>query len=463
MSAADTELTPEGLEGAQRKLAALAVFVTLVLVVLDGAIANVALPSIAVALNAPPSETVWVVTAYQLALVMGILPSAALGESLGHARVYRAGLVLFLTASLFSALAPSLPWLVVGRFLQGAGASPLMGLGLALLRFIFPPAHMGRAIGWISTIIGLTAACAPTVGAGILSLVSWPWLFAVHLPIGLAALLAGFNLPKSGGSGRALDKGSVVLNGTAFAAFVLGAGQMVSRPLLGGGLLLLSVACFAILIRREAPKEAPLIPLDLLRNPSIRISVLTSVCSFSAQMAALVSLPFLYQHEFGMSVLATGLALTPWPLTIAFVGPQAGRLVDAGVPGGVLCAAGGTLLATGIGLIALWPETGSMIPVVCFTILCGAGFGLIQVPNNRNILVAAPKARSGAAGGMQGTARLSGQTLGGLLMSLLFSLPIASVLALRTCLACAAGLALLGGLISLLRIGLDKTREEAGG
>ncbi|MDJ0930847.1 MFS transporter [Breoghania sp.] len=206
----------------------MAIFATLVLVVLDGAIANVALPSISTALDAYASDAVWVVTSYQLALVMGILPSATLGESLGHRKVYVAGLILFTLASILNAMAPSLPWLIAGRFLQGVGVAPLMALGSALLRFIYPTSRMS-AIGWMSMVVALSSAFGPTVGAGILSVAPWPWLFAINVPIGLIALLTTGSLPKPAASDLALDAISIILNGEAFSALVIGAGQISVR------------------------------------------------------------------------------------------------------------------------------------------------------------------------------------------------------------------------------------------
>ena len=130
--------------------------------------------------------------------------------------------------------------------------------------------------------------------------------------------------------------------------------------------------------------------------------------------------------------------------------PLAGKLADR-VSTARLCAIGGGALAAGLTLCALWPVQSDPRPaLVSFTVIAGAGFGLFQTPNNRNMLLSAPKDRSGAAGGAQGMARLTGQTMGSLLMGLLFSaLPAAS--ASHVGLGVAAGFALAAGLISLMR------------
>ena len=163
-----------------------------------------------------------------------------------------------------------------------------------------------------------------------------------------------------------------------------------------------------------------MIPLDLLGNPSFRISAIASVCCFAGQSAAMVSLPFYLQHGLGQDALRTGLLITPWPLTVAIAAPLSGKLVER-ISGGVLCALGGGLLALGLTAAALWPLHGQPLALVPLLVLCGAGFGLFQVPNNRNLFLSAPRERSGAAGGMQGTARLTGQTMGAVLMTVLFT------------------------------------------
>jgi DHA2 family multidrug resistance protein-like MFS transporter len=440
----------DGLPLPRRYAAVAAILGTIVLVVLDGAIANVALPNIAQQLHATPADAVWIVTAYQLAVVMFLLPASAIGERLGYRRVFAGGVALFTVASALCALAPSLPWLVAARCLQGLGSAAVMPLGLALLRFTYPRRLLGQAIAWNALAIAAASAAGPAVGAAILSVASWPWLFAVNLPLGALVLVACAGLPRTEGSSRRLDLWSIALNAGVFAAFVLGSDELLSHPLQGGALLAMSAVCLVLLVRREMPKPAPLIPLDLLRAHSFRISVIASVCCFAGQMASYVALPFYMQHSLGQGALATGLLMTPWPLSVMLAAPISARLAKR-VPTAWLCAAGGACLATGLALCAAWPLHGDpRLPLAAFTSLAGLGFGFFQTPNNQNMLLAAPKERSGAAGGAQGVARLTGQTLGSLLMGLLFTL-LSSQHAVQWGLATSALLALAAAVVSLLR------------
>ncbi|PTL85005.1 MFS transporter [Vitiosangium sp. GDMCC 1.1324] len=439
-------------QGVWRAAAIAAVLAAMGMVVLNAAVANVALPTIARSLQVTPALSVRVVIAYQTALVMALLPCAALGESLGYRRVFTGGVALFTAASALCALAPSLAWLVAARFLQGLGGAGVMALGVALLRFTVPHGQLGAAIGWNALTVALSSAAGPTVGAAILSVGSWPWLFAVNLPLGVAVVaLAGRALPRVAGTGRPLDLLSVALNAGGFAALVVGAELAPERPALAVALLVAAVLGLAALVRREAPRSAPLIPLDLLRAASFRLSVIASVCCFAGQAAGMVALPFYLQHALGRGALATGLYITPWPLTVAVAAPIAGRLANR-VPTGWLCAAGGACLSTGLAAAALWPLRGDPRPLVPIVMLCGLGFGLFQTPNNRNMFLAAPRERSGAAGGLQGTARLAGQTLGAVVMTLLFALAPVDA-APRIGLGIGAVLALAAGLVSAGRGG----------
>jgi DHA2 family multidrug resistance protein-like MFS transporter len=163
-----------------------------------------------------------------------------------------------------------------------------------------------------------------------------------------------------------------------------------------------------------------------------------------------VALAFYLQHELGQSAFRAGLYMTCWPLTVALAAPLSGRLADR-FSTDLLCVVGGICLATGLGLAAFWPLHGNLIPLVFFMVLCGFGFGLFQTPNNRNMLLSAPKERSGAAGGMQGMARLSGQTAGSVLLLVLFGLMSAEG-APHLGIAIGALFAFTAGIISMLKI-----------
>lgn len=189
----------DGLPVPQRYGAILAIALGITVSVLDGAIANVALPTIARDLNASPASSIWVVNAYQLAITVSLLSLASLGDLVGYRRIYQAGLLVFSITSLFCALSDSLLTLTIARVLQGFGAAAIMSVNTALIRIIYPQRFLGRGMGINSLIVACSSAAGPTVAAAILSVASWQWLFAINLPIGIVALLLGMKfLPANG-------------------------------------------------------------------------------------------------------------------------------------------------------------------------------------------------------------------------------------------------------------------------
>ncbi len=439
----------DGLPTEQRRWAMFAIVVSVGLAVLDSNIVNVALPTIARDLEISPSQSVWVVNAYLLAVATTLLPLSSLGDIVGYRRVYQSGLAVFTIASLVCTLADSLVTLTAARFFQGLGAAGVMSVNAALVRFIYPSRLLGRGIGLIAMVVALSSAVGPTVASGILSVGSWSWLFAVNIPLGcLAFVLARHNLPETGQAPRRFDWGSALLNALGIGLLVMAVDSLAHG--MGGTVAALALAAslvvIALLVRRQLSQSSPLLPVDLLRIPPFALAIGTSFCAFTSQMAAFIALPFYLHDILGYSAVETGLLMTPWPAAVAVTAPIAGRLADR-YPIGVLCSLGLLLKMTGLLLLAALPEQPSLPALLGSMALCGIGFGLFQAPNNRAMIGSAPRERSGGAGGMQGTTRLIGQTLGAALTALVFGqltngITPALIMA-ATFAACAAAISLL--------------------
>jgi MFS transporter, DHA2 family, multidrug resistance protein len=422
-SAKDPDGTPgpDGLPVPRRYWAIVATVLATSMSVLDSSIANVALPSIARDFHASNAASIWVINAYQIAILAALLPLASLGEVVGYRRISQTGLMVFTFASLACAFATSLPALSVARIVQGLGAAGIMSVNAALVRFTYPQRLLGRAIGINALAVAVSAAIGPTIAAGILAIAHWRWLFGINVPIGLITFSIALRaLPETGASPRRLNYVGALLNAATFALLIGGLQALAhnsAEPLAVLQLAAAGVLGFA-LVRHEINRPAPIIPFDLLKIRLFSLSVATSIASFIAQMAGLVALPFEIQR-IGRTAVETGLLMTPWPVAVAIAAPLAGRLADR-YPAGILGGLGLLTLAAGLTALALFPAGGSAADFIWRMALCGLGFGFFQTPNNRTLLSAAPRSRSGAAGGMLGTARLLGQALGAAAVAILF-------------------------------------------
>jgi DHA2 family multidrug resistance protein-like MFS transporter len=451
----------DGLPVPQRYWSIAAIFLALTLAVLDSAIANVALPTIARSFQVQPADAIWIVNAYQLAIVVSLLPLASLGEIVGYARVYQVGLALFTAASAACVFSDSLLTLTLARVVQGFGAAGIMAINAALVRFTYPHRLLGRAVGLNALIVSVAAAIGPTVASSILAVASWQWLFAINLPIGALAFgIASWALPRTETIARRFDVVSAVLNALAFGLIISGI-DLVTRSaggVSGAAILLTGLLAALLLARRELKQSAPLLPLDLLRIPIFALSITTSICSFCAQMLAFVALPFFFEGHMHRSAVETGFLLTPWPIAVGIVAPLSGHLADrlsAAILGGIGLAA----LAVGLFSLALLPPDASGLDVSWRMALCGLGFGFFQAPNNRTMISAAPRNRAGAAGGMLATARLTGQTAGATMVAIfLAAWPEKGEMVSLIVGAC---LALGGAVASTARLGSERSGGRA--
>ncbi|TVO36808.1 MFS transporter [Vibrio algivorus] len=454
--------TQDGLANPQRLGAIITIALGITMAVLDGAIANVALPTIASDLNASPAESIWVVNAYQIAIIISLLSMSFIGDMVGFRRVYQVGLGVFCCTSLFCALSTSLEMLTFARVLQGLGGAAIMSVNVALIRLIYPKRFLGRGMGINSFIVAVSAAAGPTVAAAILSIASWKWLFLVNVPIGIIALFFAIkflppNQEKS--AGQRFDIPSAIMNALTFGLLISaisGFSQGQSATLITAELLAVAVIGF-FFIRRQLTLTVPLLPIDLLRIPIFSLSMCTSICSFCAQMLAMVSLPFFLQSVLGRTEVETGLLLTPWPLATMVMAPLSGYLIER-VHAGLLGGIGMAIMALGLFILVMLPASPTDLNIIVPMILCGAGFGLFQSPNNHTIISSAPPNRSGGASGMLGTARLFGQSTGAALVALMFNMFHDN--GTHASLILAASFATVAAIVSSLRMTQPKASSE---
>jgi DHA2 family multidrug resistance protein-like MFS transporter len=441
----------DGLPTPRRYLAIMAVSSGTALAVIDASIVTVALPTLAHDLGVEPSAAVLVVTVYQLVLVMTLLPFSALGSRIGLRRLYQYGQFIFLISTILCFFARSLPFLLVVRAIQALGAAASLSVSSALIRAIYPARQLGRGLGISNVVVSSGGAIAPTLGGLVLSVASWPWIFAAAAPLALLSLLLGrLSLPEPQPHEEPYDVLGALLCALTFGLIISGLESAVhgNSPVIAAAVVTAGAVVAVAFVRRELESKMPILPVDLLAQPVLALSTIGALTAFTASMTFILSLPFRLQQQYGFSPGEVGAVITPWPLGMMIFAPLAGVLSDR-FPAGLLGGIGMAIATTALLLLAFLPAHVSQFEIVWRMALCGIGFGLFLAPNARLIVHSAPRARAASAGGLISTTRLTGQTLGATLLAALLSLGVGSS---RIPALVAAGLALLAGICSVGRL-----------
>ena len=449
-----------GLPGPQRRLAMLVLVLGTLMAVLDGGIVNIALPTLARELDVSESRAVWITNIYQLVSASTLLAFAALSRLIGRHRLYIGGLGVFTLASLGCALSRSFEWLVVARMVQGVGAAAMLSIGPSMYRVIFPPRLLGSAIGLGALVVAFGIAFGPSLGGAILYLASWPWLFAINVPIGIAALaLALRALPREAAETGRFDwpgalLSMVMVSGFVFALDRLGLGHASSAALLP---FAASLGCLALFVWRQRRARSPLVPLVIFREPRFSVAAVISMLAFIAQGASFVGLPFLFQSVMGLSPIAAAVLFTPWPLALMLTGPFAGRLADRFNPT-LISSLGLTIFLLGMLSLAMLGEAALPGDIAWRVALCGVGYGIFQAPNNREMIGSVALEYSANASGVLASVRTFGQALGAAMVGMMLALPFGSLsLALWLC----CGFVVVALALSLWRVPLARRSRTA--
>jgi DHA2 family multidrug resistance protein-like MFS transporter len=454
MAEAATLNPADGLPTRQRQMSLLTLGVGLAMSVIDAAMINVALPTVARDLQVTAAESIWVVNAYQISLMVSLLPFASLGDIYGYGRVFRTGLVVFTLASIACSLSTSLPMLTAARVIEGLGGAGMMSVNMALVRFSYPRAQLGRAVGFTAMIVASCSALGPTVASVVLTVAPWRALFLVGVPFGIMVfMISGRALPRMPPSQHRFDVASAVLSALTFGLLVIGVDGIGH----GHGPVVVAIEFAAaiifgvLLVRRQQGLAYPILPVDLFRRLPFSLAILTSMCSFGAQTITMVTLPFFLQDVAGRSQVETGILMTPWPVTVAVMAFIAGRLADKH-PASILASIGLGTMFVGLIALAMLPDDASNVDVIWRMVLCGIGFGFFQTPNNRAIVGATPPERTGNIGGLMGTTRQLGNALGAASVALMFALSGGPHGGTAAAIGLAAALAAIGGAASSMRL-----------
>ncbi|WEK42615.1 MAG: MFS transporter [Candidatus Sphingomonas colombiensis] len=434
------------------------------LVVIDGGVANVALPTIAHDLGVEHSSVVSIVTVYQVMLVMLLLPFAGLGERIGLKRTYQGGQLIFTIATLLCFFAKSLPFLLIVRAVQALGAAGVLSVSSALIRQIYPSNQLGRGLAINSVVVTSSAAAAPTIGGIVLAFAPWPWVFASAIPFAIVSLLLGRAIPDPAPRHASFDVTAAITCAAMFGLIIGGleSGVHGDSPVVSAAIVLTGIIVGFTFVRSQRREANPILPVDLLARPVLGLSAIGGFIAFTASMTLLISTPFRLQ-ELGFSAAEIGAMIAPWPMTNMIVAPLAGYLSDR-VPAGLLGGIGMVVSVIALVLIAFMPAHPTFFDVAWRMALCGSGFGTYLPPNARLIIGSAPRERAAAAGGLVSTVRLTGQTTGATLVAALLAFGVGTG---RVPPMISAGFALIAGLCSIARLrpsirnpSLAETRDE---
>jgi len=421
----------EGLPGRERGFAMAAVMIMATMAVFDGSMVNIALPQIAHALDISAGAAVWVSNGYLLSASMTLAIFAALASRIGFRPLFAAGLTVFTLASLGCALSSSLDMLIIMRVLQGIGAAATLSIGPAILRSVFPNRLLGRILGLNALMIATSTAVAPVLGGTILSAMSWQWLFAINIPLGIIAVILTLRVvPSNPASTRQpFDTAGAILSAVALGALIMAAesfahpGNDKLATAITYGLTAIIAGVAFVWRQRRAPK--PLLPLGMFASTRFTLAAFTSLASFVSQGITFVALPFLFQSVYGYSAFVSALLFTPWPLGIILAAPHAGRLADR-YPAAIISTVGLAVFAVGLLLLAQLPAQPQVWDIGLRSFICGLGFGCFQSPNNREMLSNASRENSGYASGVLAIMRTFGQCLGAACVGVILTIYSAS-------------------------------------
>ncbi len=448
---AATAIAPDGLATPQRYWAAFVISIAVTVSVMDGAMIHVAAPVIARDLGVNPGAAIWVVSAFQFAAAIALLPIGILADAISRKWVYLTCLALFVAGALASAMAPSLEMLAIARFAQGLGGAGIMGVTNAILRDVYPRDALARGLGLNGFVVAMAMASGPMIASLVLALASWRIIFLVAVPIGVVLLFVGARaLPPSPRSNGRVDIAAIPLCALAFGAIVTAINMLAhgGRTLLVSGAAAAGIGALGALLLRQRRAVTPLLPIDLLRARPYAFAVATLFAASVAQLIGYISTPFLLQRDGARPLLESGLIFTCWPIAVAVGAPLAGRLASHVAPR-LICSLGLGVFAIGLTLLAASGPHAGAIDIGCRMAICGAGYGLFQPSNATSLMTSIPSARAGSASTFAALGRVLGQASGAAVVAYLFRWNAHDGIALALGVGAAAALA--GAIISSLR------------
>ena len=396
-------------------------------------IVNVGLPHMVTAFGTSFGAVQWVVVSYLLVVTALIVGVGRFGDQLGKKRLYLAGLVIFMAASVTCALAPSLPVLIAGRAVQGLGGAIIMALSFAFVGEVFPRGRTGFAMGVLSTMVSFGIALGPSLGSLALAAFGWPAMFWLNLPFGLLAFVlisrylpTAVDAPKHPMPATRFDWLGTALFAATLAAYCLAMTLSGSRGFADPLVLQLIVAALAglvLFLAAQVKTATPLLRLAMFRNLLLSASMAMSVLIYAVMMATLVLGPFFLAKVAGLDTRSVGMAMTVGPIAAALTGVPAGYVADRFGARKTMVAGIGLFTVGTFGMAQLTVSNG--LPVyIAAILLISIGLAFFQTPNNTAVMADARPEQRGLVSGLLALSRNLGLVTGASLMGAVFALAV---------------------------------------
>jgi len=320
------------LKGSALALGTIAVSLATFMNVLDTSIANVSLTAIAGDMGVSPEQGTWVITSFTVANAISLPLTGWLTQRYGQVRLFTASIALFVLASLACGLAPSLGLLILFRVIQGAVAGPMIPLSQALLLSSYPAQKAGTALGFWSITTLVAPVVGPLLGGWITDNMSWPWIFYINIPVGLAAAAGTWAIYRE----RETSTHKLPIDGVGLGLLVIWVGSLQVMLDKGKDLdwfnspMIVSFAItaalgFALFLAWELTEEHPIVDLRLFRNRNFAMGTLALGLGYGAYFGSVVLLPLWLQQDMGYTATLAGMALAPVGVLAIVLTPIVGR------------------------------------------------------------------------------------------------------------------------------------------
>jgi DHA2 family multidrug resistance protein len=406
------------LTGATLALGTVALSLATFMNVLDTSIANVSLPAIAGDLGVSPDQGTWVITSFAVANGISVPLTGWLTRRFGQVKLFTSAIVLFVIASMMCALAPTLSLLILARVFQGAVAGPMIPLSQALLLASYPKNRAGMALAMWSITTLVAPVVGPVLGGWITDNISWPWIFYINVPVGIAAALATWAIYHK----RETPTAKVPVDAIGLSLLVIWVGAMQVMLDKGKDLdwfnspTILALACvavvgFAIFVIWELTEDHPVVDLSLFKSRNFTVSTIAMLFAYGLFFGNVVLLPLWLQQYMGYTATLAGWVLAPVGFLAIVLSPIVGRYNDRVDPR-ILVTVSFAIFALVLFMRAHFNTDATIGTLMLPTVIQGAGMAAFFIPLVSISLSGMPPERIPAASGLFNFARITAGAVG---------------------------------------------------